>query len=36
VEEPVVRPIDGGQFVACHYPLVGGEAPATTAVATPI
>jgi peptide/nickel transport system ATP-binding protein len=35
VEEPVVRPIDGGQFVACHYPLVGAEAPATTAVATP-
>ena len=28
VEEPVLRPVGEGHFVACHHALVGGEAPA--------
>jgi peptide/nickel transport system ATP-binding protein len=27
VEEPQMRPVADGHFVACHFPLVGGEAP---------
>ncbi len=27
VEEPVIRPVGQGQFVACHFPLVGPTAP---------
>jgi peptide/nickel transport system ATP-binding protein len=27
-EEPQVRPVAPGHYVACHFPLVGGEAPA--------
>ncbi len=27
IEEPVVRDVGNGQFVACHFPLVGDEAP---------
>jgi peptide/nickel transport system ATP-binding protein len=26
-EEPHVREVAGGQYVACHFPLVGDEAP---------
>jgi peptide/nickel transport system ATP-binding protein len=26
-EEPQIRPVADGQFVACHFPLVGPEAP---------
>ena len=26
-EEPELREIGAGHFVACHHPLVGGEAP---------
>jgi peptide/nickel transport system ATP-binding protein len=29
LEEPQVREIGPGHFVACHHPLVGGEAPVT-------
>jgi peptide/nickel transport system ATP-binding protein len=29
VEEPQTREVAAGQFVACHYPLVGEQAPAT-------
>jgi peptide/nickel transport system ATP-binding protein len=28
-EEPQMREISSGHFVACHHPLVGGEAPVT-------
>ena len=28
-EEPQLREIGAGHFVACHHPLVGGEAPVT-------
>ncbi len=28
-EEPIMREIDPGHFVACHHPLFGGEAPVT-------
>ncbi|HLM65156.1 MAG TPA: ABC transporter ATP-binding protein [Acidimicrobiales bacterium] len=28
VEEPIMRAVDDGRFVACHFPLVGDEAPA--------
>jgi len=28
-EEPQLRTIDDGHYVACHYPLHGGEAPVT-------
>jgi peptide/nickel transport system ATP-binding protein len=31
VEEPTIRSIAPGHFVACHFPLVGGEAPASEA-----
>jgi peptide/nickel transport system ATP-binding protein len=27
LEEPTVRAVDAGHFVACHYPLIGDEAP---------
>jgi peptide/nickel transport system ATP-binding protein len=27
-EEPQLREIGAGHFVACHFPLIGGEAPA--------
>jgi peptide/nickel transport system ATP-binding protein len=30
VEEPVVRAIGPGHFVACHFPLVGEVAPPLT------
>jgi peptide/nickel transport system ATP-binding protein len=35
VEEPQMREISGGQFVACHFPLSHDESATTTAVATP-
>jgi peptide/nickel transport system ATP-binding protein len=28
-EEPQLREINTGHFVACHHPLVGGDAPVT-------
>jgi peptide/nickel transport system ATP-binding protein len=28
-EEPTLREIEPGHFVACHHPLTGGEAPVT-------
>jgi peptide/nickel transport system ATP-binding protein len=28
-EEPTLREIEPGHFVACHHPLFGGEAPVT-------
>jgi peptide/nickel transport system ATP-binding protein len=28
-EEPILREISDGHFVACHYPVFGGEAPVT-------
>ncbi len=31
-EEPILRPIADGHFVACHHPLHGGEAPTPTPV----
>ncbi|MFM8649488.1 MAG: ABC transporter ATP-binding protein [Actinomycetota bacterium] len=31
-EEPTIREIDPGHFVACHYPLHGGEAPVSVRV----
>ena len=34
VEEPVIREIAAGQYVACHFPLVGGEAPPVEAPVT--
>jgi peptide/nickel transport system ATP-binding protein len=34
VEEPVLRDIGTGHYVACHYPIDHVEAPARTAVAT--
>ena len=27
VEQPVIRPVADGQYVACHFPLVGEQAP---------
>ncbi|MEZ5272696.1 MAG: ABC transporter ATP-binding protein [Ilumatobacteraceae bacterium] len=33
-EEPQLREIGDGHFVACHHPLVGGEAPVTVRSAT--
>ena len=33
-EEPQLREIGAGHFVACHHPLVGGEAPVTVRSAT--
>ena len=33
-EEPQLREIGAGHFVACHHPLVGGEAPVTVPSAT--
>jgi peptide/nickel transport system ATP-binding protein len=34
VEEPVLRDIGSGHYIACHYPIGHVEAPARTAVAT--
>jgi peptide/nickel transport system ATP-binding protein len=31
-EEPLVRPVAEGHYVACHHPLIGGEAPADAIV----
>ena len=33
-EEPQLREVGDGHFVACHHPLVGGEAPVTVRTAT--
>ena len=30
-EEPLIRPVGEGQYVACHFPLVGGTAPSPEA-----
>jgi len=32
-EEPTLREIESGHFVACHHPLFGGEAPVTVRTA---
>jgi len=32
MEEPKIRPVGDGHFVACHFPLVGATAPAGTPV----
>ena len=32
IEEPVIREVAAGQFVACHFPLVGPTAPEATPV----
>jgi peptide/nickel transport system ATP-binding protein len=31
-EEPMMREVDSGHFVACHFPLHGGEAPVSVRV----
>ena len=28
-EEPLLRGVDAGHFVACHHPIIGGDAPPT-------
>jgi peptide/nickel transport system ATP-binding protein len=33
-EEPLMREVQPGHYVACHFPLVGGPAPAASAPAT--
>ena len=35
LEEPVVRAVEPGHFVACHYPLFGAEAPPVVANGSP-
>jgi peptide/nickel transport system ATP-binding protein len=32
LEEPVIRPVGDGHFVACHFPLLGATAPEATPV----
>jgi peptide/nickel transport system ATP-binding protein len=34
VEEPQIRPVADGLYVACHFPLVGPEAPSAEVVGT--
>jgi peptide/nickel transport system ATP-binding protein len=31
IEEPVVRAVEPGHFVACHFPLIGDVAPPVSA-----
>ncbi|MFZ4719931.1 MAG: ABC transporter ATP-binding protein [Ilumatobacteraceae bacterium] len=35
-EEPQLREVNPGHFVACHHPLIGGDAPVTVRTAEPV